>query len=171
LFGFRIILAQSINHRLAAKSSLLRFHEASRIPLRSGFFACMLDSLLLKRQQLSRSLHILQSGEKSMIPRDPRNPAYIFIPEDAAATIPRLYSTEKTDNPIAVLKFFTPDSSWTWYLTEYDPESRLAFGLVIGQDREFGNFSLIELEELRGPMGLPVERDLHFSPTPISHCG
>lgn len=105
-----------------------------------------------------------------MIPRDPNNPAYVFIPDDKAKEIPTLYSTENSADPMAVLKFFTPDSSWTWFLTEYDPEERLCFGLVIGHERELGYFSLTELEQLRGPMGLPVERDLHFQPTPISEC-
>ena len=105
-----------------------------------------------------------------MIPRDPNNPAYVFIPEDMADKIPALYSTEDSEDPVAVLKFFTPDSSWTWYLTEYDPEQRLAFGLVIGHERELGYFSFTELEVLRGPRGLPVERDLHFEPTPVSAC-
>ena len=105
-----------------------------------------------------------------MIPRDPSNPAYVFIPEDMADKIPALYSTEDSEDPVAVLKFFTPDSSWTWYLTEYDPEQRLAFGLVIGHERELGYFSFTELEVLRGPKGLPVERDLHFEPTPVSAC-
>lgn len=105
-----------------------------------------------------------------MIPRDPGNPAYVFIPEDMADKIPALYSTEDSDDPVAVLKFFTPDSSFTWYLTEYDPEQRLAFGLVVGHERELGYFSFTELEVLRGPRGLPVERDLHFKPTPVSAC-
>ena len=105
-----------------------------------------------------------------MIPRDLNNPAYVFIPEDMADKIPALYSTEDSEDPVAVLKYFTPDSSWTWYLTEYDPEQRLAFGLVIGHERELGYFSFTELEVLRGPRGLPVERDLHFEPTPVSAC-
>ena len=87
-----------------------------------------------------------------------------------ADKIPALYSTEDSDDPVAVLKFFTPDSSFTWYLTEYDPEQRLAFGLVVGHERELGYFSFTELEVLRGPSGLPVERDLHFEPTPVSAC-
>jgi len=105
-----------------------------------------------------------------MIPRDPSNPAYVFIPEDMADKIPALYSTEDSEDPVAVLRYFTPDSSFTWYLTEYDPEQRLAFGLVIGHERELGYFSFTELEVLRGPRGLPVERDLHFEPTPVSAC-
>ena len=105
-----------------------------------------------------------------MIPRDLNNPAYVFIPEDMADKIPALYSTEDSEDPVAVLKYFTPDSSFTWYLTEYDPEQRLAFGLVVGHERELGYFSFTELEVLRGPRGLPVERDLHFEPTPVSAC-
>ena len=68
----------------------------------------------------------------------------------------------------AIVKYFTPDADWTWYATEYDPESRLFFGLVDGFERELGYFSLDELEQLRGPFGLPVERDIHWKPTPVS---
>jgi len=101
----------------------------------------------------------------------PIDPSYPFIPEDMADEISRLYPTENTADPIAVLKFFKPDSSWTWFLPESDPDQRRAFGLVIGHEREFGCFSLEELESLRGRMGLPVERDLHFKPKPVSECG
>ena len=38
------------------------------------------------------------------------------------------------------------------------------FGLVYGHEREFGYFLLSELEEVRGPHGLPIERDLYFKP-------
>ena len=68
------------------------------------------------------------------------------------------------------MKFFTPDSSWTWYVTEFDPAERRCFGLVIGHERELGYFSLAELESVRGPLGLPIERDLDFTPTPLSRC-
>ena len=66
-----------------------------------------------------------------------------------------------------VVKFFTPDSYWTWYATEFDGTDTF-FGLVDGQEQELGYFSLSELEDVRGPLGLPVERDLHFNPTPLS---
>ena len=96
------------------------------------------------------------------------DPAYDYVPADIAAQIPPLYATEKLDNPTVWIKLFTPDSNWTWYLTEYDPAERLAFGLVIGQETELGYFSLSEMEESRGPLGLKVERDLHFQPQPLS---
>ncbi len=36
--------------------------------------------------------------------------------------------------------------------------------MVDGYCRELGYFVLSELEEVRGPMGLPIERDLHWEP-------
>lgn len=93
-----------------------------------------------------------------------------LLPDEIAATLPPLYATEKQYDPIARVKFFTPDSSWTWFVTEFDPAERRCFGLVIGHERELGYFLLDELEEVRGPLGLPIERDLYFEPTPLSRC-
>ena len=81
--------------------------------------------------------------------------------------LPKLYSQENVEDPIAQAKFFTPDSQWSWYPVEFDGDDTF-FGLVIGFERELGYFTLSELESCRGPMGLPIERDLHFTPMPIS---
>jgi hypothetical protein len=35
---------------------------------------------------------------------------------------------------------------------------------VHGHAKELGYFSLSELEGVTGPMGLPIERDLHWQP-------
>ena len=40
--------------------------------------------------------------------------------------------------------------------------SFLFFGFVVGQASEFGYFLLSELEAVRGPFNLAVERDLTF---------
>ena len=64
-----------------------------------------------------------------------------------------------------VVKLFTPDAAATWLLTEIDPdEPDFAFGLCdLGLGfPELGNVSLAELAEVRGVLGLPVERDLSF---------
>jgi hypothetical protein len=45
---------------------------------------------------------------------------------------PELYSGEEQGmNAKAHVKFFTPDSNWTWYASEFDGED-VFFGLVIG---------------------------------------
>lgn len=92
--------------------------------------------------------------------------AYVYIPEDVRDKIPALYGTEKEPNPTAWVKLFTPDSSWTWYLTEFDGED-ICFGLVVGHAVELGYFSLAEITSARGPLGLPIERDLYFQPKPL----
>ena len=96
--------------------------------------------------------------------------AYDLMPAEMIEKIPRLYATEKQDDPVAWLKWFTPDSSWTWYVTEFDPDEGRCFGLVIGFEPELGYFLLDEIKSLRGKLGLPVERDLYFDPTPLSKC-
>ena len=80
--------------------------------------------------------------------------------------LPTLYSQEHAQELLALAKFFTPWSNWTWYGMEFDGEDTF-FGLVDGFDCELGYFSLSELESIQGPGGLRVERDLYFKPTPI----
>ncbi|AOQ24551.1 hypothetical protein MTAT_18940 [Moorella thermoacetica] len=90
-----------------------------------------------------------------------------LLTEELRKTIPPLYSTEHEDDPLVRVKFFTPDSNWTWYVLEFDGEDTF-FGLVEGFETELGYFSLSELESTRGPLGLPIERDLYFNPVPLS---
>ena len=74
-------------------------------------------------------------------------------------------SRERDIDHVPVVKLFTPDASATWLLTELDPDDPdRAFGLCdLGLGcPELGYVSLAELAALRGPMGLPVERDMHF---------
>lgn len=86
------------------------------------------------------------------------------------AKLPALYSQEKNQNPTVVLKYFTPDSNWTWFVLEAQKQEDgdfLFFGYVVGQESELGYFTLSELMSARGPMGLKIERDMYFTPTPL----
>ena len=68
-------------------------------------------------------------------------------------------------DPKPVVKLFTPDAGAAWLLTEIDPEDLdRAFGLCdLGLGfPELGWVSLSELQNVRGPLGLAIERDLHF---------
>lgn len=93
-----------------------------------------------------------------------------LLPDDLRAQLPPLYATEGESDPLVVCKFFTPDSSWTWYATEAGDVDGdyLFFGLVDGHEAELGYFSLLELENARGPLGLRIERDLWWKPTRLS---
>lgn len=78
-----------------------------------------------------------------------------------------LRGTEHEIDFVPVVKLFTPDAGATWLLTEVDPEDPdIAFGLCdlgVGCP-ELGNVGLAEIASVRGRLGLPVERDLHFRP-------
>ena len=83
--------------------------------------------------------------------------------EDVRKKLPPLGTQEHLGRQaVAYVKFFTPDSNWTWYATEFDGKD-LLFGLVDGFEKELGYFSLSELQSVRGPLGLPIERDLHWA--------
>jgi hypothetical protein len=66
------------------------------------------------------------------------------------------------------VKFFTPGSNWTWYVIEFDGDDPF-FGPIVGFEVAHGYFRLSELQEIRAPLGPPIERDLFFSPIPLSH--
>jgi hypothetical protein len=100
-----------------------------------------------------------------------------LLPKEVREILPPLYSQEsKGGKAVVYAKYFTPSSSWTWFATEGEPvlaESGKEvdfrfFGLVQGHEKELGYFVLSELEEVCGPMGLPIERDLHFKPKTLS---
>lgn len=91
-----------------------------------------------------------------------------LMPKEVAATVPPLYATEDEGDPIACVKLFSSVSAWTWYVTEYDPATGEAFGLVEGFADEWGYFSIPEFEALNHAKGFSViERDEHFEPAPV----
>ena len=91
-----------------------------------------------------------------------------LLTKEIIKNLPAMRETEgQGKEAIAQVKFFTPDSNWTWYGVEYDADQRLFYGLVEGFAKELGYFSLDELEEIKGPFGLKVERDRSFAPTPL----
>lgn len=68
--------------------------------------------------------------------------------------------------PLCRVKLFNPSGAGTWFIAGYDPDTRIAFGIADIQERELGSFSLDEIIEYRSPIGLPIERDLYWTPTP-----
>jgi hypothetical protein len=98
--------------------------------------------------------------EQEMIPPTGEN----LLDDETRDKLPPLYSGEEQGlDALAQVKLFTPDAQWTWYASEFDGED-LFFGLVSGFEVELGYFSLKELKEVKGPMGLPIERDLYYEP-------
>jgi len=99
-----------------------------------------------------------------------------LLPKEIRETLPALGAQDgKGGKAVVYVKYFTPSSNWTWFAISGEPvlsESGSEidfrfFGLVFGHEKEFGYFLLSELEEVRGPVGLPIERDLHFKPATL----
>ena len=89
-----------------------------------------------------------------------------LLTDELRKIIPPFYSSEdlELEEKMVYAKFFLADANFTWYILELDEESNTFFALVEGLDRELGYVSLEELEQVRGYMGLHIERDLYFTP-------
>lgn len=84
--------------------------------------------------------------------------------EDRVRLLVNALAAERDHFP--VVKLFTPYASATWLISECDlDEPDRLFGLCdLGLGfAELGFVSLAEIKEVRGQLGLPVERDLHFT--------
>ena len=84
-----------------------------------------------------------------------------------------LYSQSEVSDPLVIARLFMPCGTGVWYVTEFDPETKNAFGFVegLGGD-EFGYFSIEEIESVTLPnLPIPaVERDLYFDSKPLSEA-
>lgn len=78
---------------------------------------------------------------------DPEN----LMTDEMLERVPELYAQENVDladKEVHAAYIIPFRSNWTWYMTEYDRESGDAFGLVLGNEAEWGYFNLEELKEL-----------------------
>jgi len=89
-----------------------------------------------------------------------------LLTKELIKKIPPIYThaESKPENVPVIVKFFTPWSNWTWYVTEGEQEGDdwRFFGYVEGFEKELGYFMLSELAGVTGPAGLKIERDIHF---------
>ena len=88
--------------------------------------------------------------------------------------VPQLCSQDDVRDPIVPVKLFTPWSSWTWFIIEHDPKDHLAFGYSYDSTQrecaELGYISIAQLESITGPFGLKIERDIMWTPKPLSQA-
>ena len=90
-----------------------------------------------------------------------------LLTKEITTKLPFLYTQEDKEDPTVICKFFTTWSNWTWYAIEFDGKDTF-FGYVVGHEKELGYFTLSELQGLKGPMGLSMERDMWFRPCKFS---
>ena len=93
-----------------------------------------------------------------------------LLTKEIRKRLPPLGSTNDQADPVAIVKFFNPTGIGTWWACEFDPDSGIFFGKADIGFPELGTFSLEELESYKGPLGLGIERDIHFTAKPLSQC-
>ncbi len=94
-----------------------------------------------------------------------------LITNEIRTRFQQIGSQESEIDPIVAVKIFNPYGSGTWYCTEL-LEDDIFFGYVDLLEKEWGYFSLKELEDVRcPPFNLPLERDAYCGEKRISeHC-
>lgn len=95
------------------------------------------------------------------------NHTQMLLTKAILKSLPALRSTK--GDAIVQVKFYI--NSWTWFGTEYDPETGEMFGKVYSNacpDGELGYWNMNDLAQLHIPHA--VERDYHFKPCPLSEC-
>lgn len=99
-------------------------------------------------------------------------PAHLRFALNANGLTSRIHAArDERFDPRPVVKFFNPVGAATWLATEIDEDRDTLFGLAdLGFGcPELGCFSLAEIEAVRLPFGLAIERDEHFeSLAPLS---
>lgn len=88
-----------------------------------------------------------------------------------AKKIPPLRATEFEENPMVVAHYFNPTGIGDWYVLEgeqRDDGDWLFFGLVNLFEKEYGYFTLKEIEGVKLPFGMKIERDLYWTPVNVS---
>lgn len=69
----------------------------------------------------------------------------------------------ENENPLFIARFFNPYGAQSWYLTHYEPETKICHGYVNGLIEErWGTFSIDDFKVLKQLMGIAVERDIDF---------
>jgi hypothetical protein len=88
-----------------------------------------------------------------------------MLRDDLGALLPPLYSQEALgEEAIVHVHFFNPCGVGDWWITEGSSEGDdfIMFGLCDLGCPELGYVSLNEMQAVRGPLGLGIERDLHW---------
>lgn len=92
--------------------------------------------------------------------------------ERQLAKYPIYSQSDKGNEATVICKFFQPNGSYTWYVTEGEKQEDgdwIFFGLIVNDyGKEFGYFTLKELESIKLPFGLTIERDFYFEPIKLN---
>jgi len=118
-----------------------------------------------------KELHTENIPDKPKTNRDGKQPQEQWLPTPLEKElIEEFHRPEDQKTGVALVKYFTPDGTATWHLSEYYPEDEVFYGYCdLGNGfPELGYVSRTELRETRGKMGLHIERDYYYTPKTLN---
>lgn len=88
--------------------------------------------------------------------------------KNALANCPALYAQDgKGFKAIAFVKLVLKEFNYEWYITEYDPNQKIAFGFVNLNDPQNAELGYISINELMNIDGYKIKRDVNYIPKTI----
>src|ERR1017187_228549 len=88
----------------------------------------------------------------------------LLLTDELRPRLPPIHGQEAEEDPVVHCRYFLPGTRQAWYPIEgqADGDDYLFYGFVLGPD-DFRYFRLSVLQNVRGPLGQPVECDLTFT--------
>jgi hypothetical protein len=131
--------------------------ESVMIPFRASFSPLT---------TLSRPSKPIKPSQPPVLSKWKQHKRTHLLSSNLSYLLPPLYSQLSMDDPKVYARFCAPDLNWAWYVIEGSPEDDdyRFFGYFCGDANEWREFTLSELEAIRGPWGHAVEPDLAFAP-------
>lgn len=123
-------------------------------------FSQNIENLEIEEENNSENIHTEKEENKAdiLLDKEEKTPKfyskdnpYDLITDEMLERVPRLYEQEEValaDKEVHAAYIIPFKSNWTWYMMEYDNETGEAFGLVLGDEVEWGYFNVNELKEL-----------------------
>ena len=89
-----------------------------------------------------------------------------LLTKEMKENLPALGSTAEESNPLCVAHFSNPCGAGDWYVIEGGEVNGqyIFYGIANIFAPDFGEFLLSELENVKLPFGLTIERDLYWTP-------
>lgn len=134
-----------------AKGIKLEKENCKEVFLNWNQVARKIEDLVRTNKYLSKEEVSKEKTEEEKRAFYSKDNPYELMTDEILENVPELYEQEEvplSEKQVHAAYIIPFRSNWTWYMTEYDKESKDAFGLVLGEETEWGYFNLNELKEL-----------------------
>lgn len=153
----------------------LKWDDLWRIPLSTSEMDALTQSdleviaIMMKQRYLSHQFweDLKTCTQDVLKTKGVSTETYHLLDSDELSRLPMFYEGESVDvQGVAPFKLYMADGDEIWYPVAFD-EVDMFMGVIVNDEVEIGTFSLSNLQQKRGRLGLPVGRDPDYVPTTI----